>query len=74
MSRQQHFDDGRGNPIIGWNTEDSAICRNCAQDNVEYADVNIKTSIPIRSSNIGKGADMYPDGFTCDGCQEVLYE
>lgn len=70
--RRSHFDDGRGDPIIGWNTDDGSVCRNCAQNNVEYADVNINKSEPIRLSDVGENANMFPDGFTCNGCGDTL--
>lgn len=72
MSRTDHFEEGHGDITVGYNTGDSAICKNCASTNAEYAYVNPRAATKIRLSDVGEGSDSYPDGFTCDGCGEVV--
>lgn len=65
MSRREHFHSGAGNHIVGYVTEGAAICRDCAKNDPEWADVNPKKVNPIRFQDLG---DMYPKGYTCAGC------
>lgn len=72
MSRKEHFHEGAGNPIVGYNTDEEAICRNCGKNDPEYALVNPKDVVPIHFSDIGEGSGAYPNGFTCAGCGESI--
>lgn len=73
MSRSEHFHESAGNPIVGYNTGEEAVCRNCAKNDPELALVDPKVVSPIKLSHIGEGPHAsYPDGFTCSGCGETI--
>jgi hypothetical protein len=84
--RKHHFYEGAGNPILGYNTNEGVVCRDCAKDNPELASIDPRTVNPIHLDNLGdeyrdgvnfyghdvRIANPYPDGFTCTGCGDVL--
>jgi hypothetical protein len=73
MSRNEHFHESAGNPIVGYDTGEEAICSDCAKNDPEYALVDPKKTSPIRLSNVGEGSQSsYPDGFTCPSCSTSI--
>lgn len=71
LSRQQ-FHESDGDPILGYTTREGVVCRDCAQNNAEFADINPKMTYPIHLRDVGEGSGAYPDGFTCTGCSETV--
>lgn len=72
MSRRDHFHESAGNPILGYSTDDGTVCRDCAKNDVELADIDPRTVDPIKFSHLGEGSDSYPDGFTCTSCGSTI--
>ena len=68
--RKHHFHEGAGNPIIGYVTpEDGVICRDCGQNEPDFAIVDPREVEPIYFDEVGIGRmSAYPDGFTCASC------
>ena len=44
MSRNEHFHESAGNPIVGYDTGEEAICTDCAKNDPEYALVDRKNT------------------------------
>lgn len=72
MSRREHFQESAGDPILGYDTGEEVVCRNCGKDDPEYALVDPKKVNAIKFSDLGAGYGAYSDGFTCAGCGETL--
>lgn len=84
--RKHHFHEGAGNPIMGYNLDDGVICRDCGSNNPEMATYDPKEINPIYLDDLGSNPrtvhispnivahmeNAYPDGFTCDGCGDVI--
>ena len=73
MSRREHFHESAGNPIVGYDTGEEAICTDCAKNDPEYALVDRKNTLAIRLSHVGEGPQSsYPDGFICPSCSTSI--
>ena len=63
---------GYGDPIMGYSTDSGTICRDCANDNPELADLDPREVELIMLSDIDGESTAYPVGFTCTGCGETI--
>lgn len=65
MSRRENFHESAGNHIVGYSTPHAAICRDCAKNDPEWADLDPRDASPIRFKDLKYS---YPDGYTCAAC------
>lgn len=75
--RNYHFSEGAGNPIVGYSTDEAGtVCRDCAKNDPELADIDPRTVYPIHFDDLGRSSyhslHAEPDGFTCTSCGEVI--